>query len=200
MTKSLPTPKRLAAAGRLAMASALLAVPWFVLAFVFEGAGEGMRAARFAILAGGTSLLVYLMMTLGALVRGRYGYHRADAPIVLLIAANVGSALVGGIVILFPTTEASLGLVGAVLVVLIGILHIVFGARLLRLPDNLQGMLRPFCYLNIATGCLLATVLLLPVGVVTSAIADVMLGTIFLQAAREQAGTGRRDVSWEEEP
>ena len=36
-------------------------------------------------------------------------------------------------------------------------------------------MLRPFCYANIATGILLASIVLIPFGILTSAISDLML-------------------------
>ncbi|HEY6839185.1 MAG TPA: hypothetical protein VI389_10615 [Geobacteraceae bacterium] len=181
-----PTPSRLAMAGRLAMVSALLAVPWFILTFALdEKAGEAVRLIQFIVLVVGTGLLIFLMTTLRILLRQGFAYRRADAPIVLLVTANVASALMGGTAILFPEAGRFLDIAGLALVVATGAVQILFGVRLLRLPDNLRGMLRPFCYLNIATGVLLTTVLLLPVGVVTSAIADVMLGTIFLQAARE---------------
>jgi hypothetical protein len=65
----------------------------------------------------------------------------------------------------------------------VGIGQIFLGLRLLRLPADLQGLQKPYCYLNIATGCFLASVYLFPVGILTGSIADVMLGTIFFQTA-----------------
>jgi TctA family transporter len=44
---------------------------------------------------------------------------------------------------------------------------------------------KPYCYLNIVTGVCTAMIILLPIGVLTSAVSDVMLGTIFFHAATE---------------
>jgi hypothetical protein len=181
-----PTRRRLATGGWLAMASALLTVPWFMISVVFaDRQGGWSRAAQVGLLAAGTALLIFLMTTLKRLLQGKYGYHRTDAPIALLIAANVVSALAGGVGLLVPSLEESLGLFGIAAASVIGILQIVLGARLLGLPDNLRGLHKPYCYLNIVTGFLLAVVVLLPVGMVAGAVADVMLGTIFFQAATE---------------
>ena len=64
-------------------------------------------------------------------------------------------------------------------------MQIMFGVKLLQLSNDLKGLHKPYCYLNIITGICLATVVLLPVGILASAITDVMLGTIFFQAAKQ---------------
>jgi hypothetical protein len=46
--------------------------------------------------------------------------------------------------------------------------------KLLKLPDDLGGMLKPFCYANMATGIFLASIVLIPLGILTSAISDLM--------------------------
>jgi hypothetical protein len=50
---------------------------------------------------------------------------------------------------------------------------------------NLGGLLKPFCYLNMATGVCVASLMLILVGVVLSAISDLMLATIFFNIAKE---------------
>jgi len=59
-----------------------------------------------------------------------------------------------------------------------------FGYKLLKLPDDLGGMLKPFCYANMATGIFLSSIVLLPLGILASAISDLMLGTIFLSVSK----------------
>ena len=79
----------------------------------------------------------------------------------------------------FPAFKESLGYALIVVLVLLGIVQIEFGYKLLRLPNDLGGMLKPFCYANLATGILLATVVLVPLSIPVSALSDLMLGTIF---------------------
>ena len=182
-TTSMPTRRRLVAAGGLAMTSALLTVPWFILVFFFGNEGVWGRWAQGVLLGGGTLIYVFLMITLKRLLNARHAFHHTDGVIALLVATNIVSALGEGVGLLFLSLEQVLGAIGAVMVVAIGILQVIFGVRFLRLGDALQGLRTPYGYLCIASGFLLATVVLLPVGVLVSGVADVMLATIFLQAA-----------------
>ncbi|HEY6008039.1 MAG TPA: hypothetical protein VIU40_06900 [Geobacteraceae bacterium] len=182
-TTSMPAHRRLVAAGWLAMTSALLTVPWFILVFVLGNEGAWGRWAQGGLVGGGTLIYVFLMVTLKRLLNDIHAFHRTDGVIALLVATNIVSALGEGVGLLFPSLGQVLGLVGVVMVVAIGILQVIFGVRFLRLGDALQGLRAPYGYLTIASGSLLASVVLLPVGVLVSGVADVMLGTIFLQAA-----------------
>jgi hypothetical protein len=64
-----------------------------------------------------------------------------------------------------------------------------FATRLLRLPGNLYGLLKPFCYITIVSGICFITVLLSPVGIIAGAVADVILGVIFFRAAEQPPST-----------
>jgi hypothetical protein len=64
-----------------------------------------------------------------------------------------------------------------------------FGIWLLQLPASLGSLHRPYCYINVITGFAFASVVLLPLGMVTNCIADIMLGTIFMQVALPKPGT-----------
>ena len=189
-----PAPGRLAMAGCLAMASALLTVPWFLLVFAVGDAGPWARGAQGGLLSIGTLMYVFLMTTMKRLLNGRFAFHSTDGVIVLLVGANLVSAAGECSALFAPSLERAAGLFGVVTVVVIGVLQAVFGARLLRLADDLRGLRTPYGYLNIATGLLVATVVLVPVGVLVSGIADVMLGTIFFHAAAaarpERTGEG----------
>jgi hypothetical protein len=51
-------------------------------------------------------------------------------------------------------------------------------------------MLKPYGIFTIITGALIASVIFLPAAVITGAISDVMLGTIFFQATGQTARDG----------
>lgn len=178
------THRHLTITGLLAMTSALLAIPWFVLTdFSDSHGGPEIRIDQGVLVVVGAFLLVYLLTALRRLLRERYAFQTADGAISLLIAVNLVSATVDLFAIVAPQYESLLDIPGVVLVVAGGIAQIAFGTKFLRLPDDLEGLRKPYGYLNIATGVCLVTVVLLPLGVVASAVADVMLGTIFFQAA-----------------
>jgi hypothetical protein len=66
-----------------------------------------------------------------------------------------------------------------------GILAIMFGVRLLLIPDKLYGLMKPFSYTLIVGGVCFITVILSPAGYITSAVSDVILGIIFFRAAEQ---------------
>ncbi len=70
-------------------------------------------------------------------------------------------------------------------VLLFVILMIVFLIKLLRLSNNLYGLLKPFVYVGIASALCLATFILFPLGLILWAVQYVMLGLIFFRAADE---------------
>ena len=73
------------------------------------------------------------------------------------------------------------GLLQGLALIPFGIIFIVFAIKLLRLPDNLFGLLKPFSYTSIATGFCFATIFLIPLGLVASTIADMILAIIFFR-------------------
>ncbi len=54
----------------------------------------------------------------------------------------------------------------------------IFGIKLLEMQDNLNGLLKPCAFLNIAAGICFATFILAPLGLLFGAGGDVMMGLI----------------------
>ena len=176
--------KRLKMAGYLAMISALLTLPWFLFMLNIADRNDPViKAAEVSMLVAGLALLVYLLLTFLHLLHRRYAFHHADKTISLLIQASIIQTAASLLGLAIPELAAAIRLFVLIMVVIVGILHMMFGIWLLQLPASLGGMHRPYCYLNIVTGFALASIMLLPLGVLMSCIVDVMLGTIFLQAA-----------------
>ena len=188
--KTAPSSLRLKLAGYLAISSALLTLPWFL--FTYSFAGKNILAAKVTeacLLVGGVVLYVYLMVTFQQLLNRRYAFRHADKVISLLIQAAVCQCAASLVGLVVPELEGAVRMYGYVIVIILGVLHMMFGIWLLQLSASLGGMHRPYCYLNIVTGFSLASILLVPLGMVTGCIGDVMLGTIFLQAAGDSSVT-----------
>ena len=81
--------------------------------------------------------------------------------------------------------ESLLPIVDKVLYITFGLLTITFGVVLLKLRDDLYGLLRPYVFATIGSGVCGATLILAPVGKLAAAVAYVTLGMIFLRAKRE---------------
>jgi hypothetical protein len=177
------TLRRLTCSGWLAMTSAVLVIPWLLLSFVpLDRSGVCSRIAQGVLVTAGTALTVYLLVTLRRLLHERHAFSAADSAISFLVTVNLVSAAASLLVAAAPRLETALDPFGLILAVVGGLCQVMFGIKLLRLPDSLGGLRRPYCYLNVVTGLCLATIVLLPLGMAASAVADVMLGTIFFQS------------------
>ena len=187
---SAPTRRRLRMAGYLAMASAFMAIPWFLFTFhVADLNNMAFRIAEASMLMASLALLVYLLVTFQQLLNRCYAFQHANKTISLIIQANVtltANSLLG---LAVPELGGPVRIMGFILVVIAGILQMMFGIWLLQLPSSLGGLHRPYCYLNVITGFAYASVVLLPLGMVTNCIVDIMLGTIFMQASLPKPGT-----------
>lgn len=176
--------KTLRMAGFLAMSSAVLSIPFLILSYYFSD-GNIPNTPFFQATMQVVAIILFTCLTwlLKKFLNTRHSFHDTDNYIDFLIATNLfaGSAVIVGLFL--PSWTEALDWFSLLLIAAFGVAQILFGIKLLRLPDSLNGMLRPFCFMTITTGLFTSTVVFLPVGVVTGAIADIMLGTIFFQAA-----------------
>lgn len=178
--------KTMLIAGWLAMASAFFTLPLVYLSYRLEGRLDATAVSLQSVMqVAGTLMFVAITVYLRRLLNGHFSFHATDRSIGLLIKA----ALIAGALTLLslhiPSMKDTTALAVIVTLVAQGIVQVQFGFKLRSLPADLGGLLQPFCYANIATGFLIATIVLIPLGVLASAIADLMLGTIFFNLARQ---------------
>ncbi len=170
-------------AGYLAMTSAILSIPFLVLSYQFsqreDVASNGVLAAIQLV---GLFLFVYLAAMLKKLLNQRHSFHDVDNYIDFLITTNLIFSLATVAGLFIPVYESAIERFCFILIVVFGVTQVLFGFKILRAPDSARGMLRPYGIFTIITGGLVASVALLPAAVITGAIADVVLGTIFFQA------------------
>jgi len=136
------------------------------------------------IQAGGTLLFLAIILCLKKLLNAVFNFHDTDTNIALMVMASMVTGVLTIGIFSFPTLKESLQSAVIVVLVAMGIVQAQFGYRLLRLSNNLGGLLRPFCYANMATGVFLASVVLIPLSIIASALSDLMLGTIFFNLSR----------------
>ena len=189
--------QRLSLAGWLSVTNAVLTIPILILSLILAAAsqaspsaasGFGARILSALLTLASTAVLVYIFSTLRVLLVEGYSFHETSGLITMLIAVNVVFAAFQVLGVLSPAIETVVSILSMVAMVPLGIIFIVFAIKLLRLPDNLHGMLKPFAYTSIATGFCFATILLSPVGVLTSVASDIFLAIIFFRAMEGAAG------------
>jgi hypothetical protein len=175
---------RYRAAGTLAMINALLTIPWFIMTFFLAGKeGVWHKIAEAFMQCSSTGIFVFTSLTLKKYLNQIKEFHDTDRFILLLVKANIVLTAVSLAGLSVPSIAESVGTLALVLIIPLGVIQLMFGYKLQQLQSDLGGLHRPYCYLNMVTGFSLAAVILLPLGIFTGAIADIMLGTIFFQAA-----------------
>ena len=179
-------------AGWLSIANAIIAIPSVALS-LFPGPMEGPegKALPLRFLLVGLGLFLYVITTLKGLLNSRFQFHGVDIYISLLVWGNITLAILDLFSLWSRKVEFLVGILSIFAFVPFGIIAIMFAARLLRLPGDLYGLLKPFSYISIVSGVCYATVILAPLGIIAGAVTDVILGVIFFRAADQPAPPGK---------
>ena len=184
------TKEQLYLAGWLSITNAIFAIPSIIMSWFLdtvEGMGPKFSQAILTLVSLG--LFLYVIISLRKLLNYRFQFREVDIYISLLIWGNVVLAIVSLLSLGSRGFEWSMNILSIVSFIVFGILAIMFATRLLRLPGNLYGLLKPFCYITIVSGICFITVFLSPVGIIAGAVADVILGVIFFRAAEQSPST-----------
>lgn len=183
--------KNMKLAGWLAVSSVILTIPALALS-IFSGFMAGTSGSTSVVLTvaemavSGVNLLitVAVLLCFKNLLNSYLNITSVDFTIKLLVAANVVLVSLSIAAMPFAPLDFIVGVASLVLLVPYGIIHTVFGVKVLRVDDELYGLRTPFAILTIITGICFATVVLLLIGVVTSMIWGVLMAIIFFRAAR----------------
>jgi hypothetical protein len=187
MEKHMLNEKNLNLAGWLSVVAAVVTFPVLVMSFVSGMAEEKNSVFTYleaALDIGYLVLYVYIFVMFRRLLNEKASFHDADPYITFLIWINVAITLVSVATLPFPETADMVGIGSVVLLIPFGIVYVVFGIKLLNCHDDLFGYLKPFSYLTIATGVMVALVVMVLLGMVTSIISDIILALIFFKAAK----------------
>ena len=168
------------------MISAFASIPMAYLAFKFEGRADPSGTLILAIMqTAGTGLFIAITLFLKRSLNRIFSFHDTDRSIDLLIMANIVAAIfiIAGMYI--SQIKETVSIAALVIMVFQGIVQIGFGYKLQKMHNSLGGLLKPFCYLNMITGVCVASIIFILVGVVVSAVSDLMLATIFFNIAKQ---------------
>ncbi|MDR3579962.1 MAG: hypothetical protein P4L44_08380 [Oryzomonas sp.] len=174
--------RNLKIAGWLAMASAFLTIPLEFLCSTLEARTDlEATVLQTIIQIFGTLLFLVITLYIKRLLNCIFNFRSADRTIDLMIITGIVAGVLSVAGLYVTPLKESIGYAGIGILMVQGIVQAQFGYKLFKLPYDLGGMLKPFCFANIATGILLATIVLIPFGIVVSALSDLMLGTIFFK-------------------
>lgn len=180
------TKEQLNLAGWASITNALFAIPSIAMSWFLDsmdGIGPVISQAILTIVSLG--LFLYIISYLRKLLHIRFQFHDVDIFISLLIWGNVILSIFSLLFLESKIFEWAMNYLSIIAFVALGILSILFGRRLLRLPGSLYGLLKPYCYTTIGSGICFITVFLAPLGLIAGAVTDVILGVIFFRAAEQ---------------
>ena len=177
------------------MASAALPVPIFGLElFLLQVAeqGEGPQvffanAASAVITVVESLLCIIIFCVLRAYAEQKVAFYGASGVIKLIIWAEVFFAATAAIRLVIAGEPSVPTVLSTFVFWAYCVMRIVAGIKMLSMPDNLGGLLRPYCITEIVFGLCCATLVLAPVGIMACMVSDIVLAVVFFRAADEMA-------------
>jgi hypothetical protein len=179
-----------ALAGWLAIISAILLIPEIGLGVLVGFMESDLKVVVVLIPIANLIIGVYILYTFRRLLNQEFNFHSTDAIVTILILLNILSFILGvielgyGMFVMDWGRNYDLTVVTSVLV-FYSIIAIVFAVMLLKMKEDLYGLLRPYAYVTITSGVCGSTVVLSPFGLLAAIVALVIQGMIFLRAERE---------------
>ncbi len=193
--------KNLNLAGWLSIIAAGLIIPGLAISLSLEMAKE----KSFALLSleglyniGYGLISVYLFVMFKRLLNQKASFHEVDTYINLLIWLTIAHMALNVIALPFTEAKELLEMGMYFLLIPIGLIHVVFGAKLLKSEDNLFGYLKPLSYLTIATGIMMALIVLALFAMITCIIGNVILALVFFKSAKLIQTQGSLSPKWDQ--
>jgi hypothetical protein len=180
------TKERLNLAGWLSITNALFAVPSVAMYLFLEtDKGPGAKLAQALLTIVGLGLVVYVLSSFRRLLSSRFQFHEVDLYISLLIWINIAISILSLLALASDIFEEPMNVFSTISLMAQGIVLIMFATRLLRLPANLYGLLKPYACITIVGGICAIVIFLFWAAIIAGAVTDVILGIIFFRAAEQ---------------
>ncbi len=136
---------------------------------------------------------IYIFLQLKRLLVERYHLHNMSNLINIIIIIYILGTVIGIFLSIFqmilqdPYAGALFFLIIIIPTILLGgIISFIFGLRLLEAKDLTSGLYRTYAILYIIGGVCFFTLILFPIGILSSMASDVVLGMIFLKESENE--------------
>ena len=178
------TQDRLKLAGWLSILNAVITIPSAVMGFImgFKNIAPNFVVIVLSVLS--ILIFIYILLTFKGLLNSYFNFYNVDTIIAMFIWANVFLTGANIVPSFLPEYKVKIGIFTLMVGLLCGILNIMLGVKLLKLKEDLFGLLKPFSYFTIATGILYLTIVLLPLCMIAEVISSILLAIIFFRATK----------------
>jgi len=185
-----------ALAGWLAIASAALLLPVMVLGFIVDLIFQrshslplGLAMLYFLVAVAQALCSLYALYRFRDYINAHFDFHETDGLItcILIGAMAITSVALVGKVVAWSGAELPVAIAFLGMILLVGIplsiISIIFAVKLLQLPSDLGGLLKPLVVVNIIACVCFLMIVLAPVGLLLAAVGDLLIGLVFLRQA-----------------
>jgi hypothetical protein len=186
-TESGTSTKQYALAGWLAIIHAVLILPKAGIELLFEITPQS--SANYLQLitgfhASGLILGIYVLFMFKRFLNDHHQFHKADTLIIILILfKSVGLVIdIAGIILASYSNVISANII---LYGLTSAISIIYAIKLLKLNNDLLGLLKPYVYLTIASGICGATLILQEIASLIYMASLIILGIILIRTRSE---------------
>jgi len=178
-------------AGWISIVCAVVFVPNFVLGIVIAIISQRypfvyiVDATSSIIICG---LSVYLLLAFRTLLNERYNFHEVNNIITVsmwLLIAFTSVRLIDFVLPDYREYKITLGIIFFSILWVFGLVQIIYGVRLLKLKDDLFGMLKIYAYTSVTYGVCIVSLVLFPIGLLATVAGFIIEGIIFLRAAED---------------
>jgi len=182
----MPEKSWLSLAGWLAVIEAVLTIPitaFFIYLFINESPVMNLFDSVLSVL--GFFLTLFLLLTLKRVLNARFNFHNVDILIVTILSLGF-LVMFSGLIAQIDEKMKIFDKIAILFLIPLGILLIVFGIRLMRLPENLYGLIKPYCYTLILSGIFWGSLVLFPLALLSDIANSIILAMVFFRAADEE--------------
>jgi len=173
-------------AGWVSVFTAVLSIPLMVVSLLLAvwPENEALEATTKGLSLVLTALGIYILLALRKLLHA-HRFHAAD----LVIALLVGGFVVTEVLEIPGALVAPRAFIDTMLIafaVVLAVLSAVLGFKVLPAATLVRGPMAAYAYLAIATGVCFATIVLIPIGLLTSLAETVCLAMVFFRESEVQ--------------
>jgi len=182
MTKS-----ALIAAGWLSVVYAVLDIPTLLLA-VFAQDVAGVSGGKFievVVDVVSITLFICLMLRVKQFLNQNLNFHETDNLVDTIIRVNAVIVGIDLISIVVEPLESLVLWLSIIAMIGLGVVGTVFAIKLLALPQDAFGLLKPYAYTMMAASILSATVILIPFGILAGIASSIILAILFFRASEQ---------------
>lgn len=183
-------------AGWLAIASAALLLPAMVLSIftdiIFQRSHVlpvGLAMIYFLVTVAQALCSLYALYRFRDYINEHFDFHETDGLItcILIGAMAITSVALVGKVVVWSGVDLMVTIAFLGMLLLVGIplsiISIIYAVKLLQLPSDLGGFLKPMVVVNIIACVCFLLVILAPLGLLLTAAGDLIMGLVFLRQA-----------------